>query len=108
MDLYRLSDRPEEQDLLPLNLDYVFENCVSLIEWPSRIGADRIPSERLDVQINIMQLPVTDDESDGNDEQNNESSEDRPRLMLLKPRGTDWENILRELRDEGYLDDLLG
>lgn len=35
MDLYRLSEGKPE-DLEPLNLDFVFKECISLIEWPSR------------------------------------------------------------------------
>lgn len=35
MDLYRLSEGKPE-DLEPLNLEFVFKECISLIEWPSR------------------------------------------------------------------------
>ena len=42
MDLYRLDQKEtvtEVQDLLrPLNLDQIFANDVSLVEWPSRLG----------------------------------------------------------------------
>jgi len=102
MDLYRLSGRPDKRDLLPLNLDFVFENCISLIEWPSRLG-DLIPSERLDIQINIF----PEDEQQSNDDTGDATEvEDRPRRMILEPRGSDWEERIRMLRDEGYLDDL--
>lgn len=112
MDLYRLSGRPEQQqDLLPLNLDYVFENCISLIEWPSRLG-DRIPADRLDVRIGIVSEAESEQEqqqqqpfNDADD--NTDAAEDRPRRMILEAHGTDWKERLRALRDEGYLDDLL-
>ena len=92
IDLYRLSGRPEE--LLPLNLDYVFRHCIALIEWPTRLG-DRIPPERLEVFITIP--------SDYDDLQ----YEDRLRHMILRPFGLVWQDRLQTLLDEGYVDDLL-
>ena len=99
MDLYRLSGATK--DLLALDLDYVFNQCVSLIEWPSRLG-DMIPIERLDIRITIPQQSFTDREEEKLIDQ-----EDYPRTMLLKPHGEVWVERIRTLLSEGYLDDLL-
>jgi len=110
MDLYRLSpDRPD--DFAPLDLDRVFRNCVSLVEWPSRLAGSgyfddeddvlRSPdgaTERLDIEITIME-----DDRDADVGQ----AEDRPRRMLLTPHGSFWKGRLQQLKDQGYLDDLL-
>jgi tRNA A37 threonylcarbamoyladenosine biosynthesis protein TsaE len=107
MDLYRLSSRPE--DLLPLNLDHAFRNCVSLIEWPVRllpvdsesqtVGA---PKNRLDVEIRIE-----NDICDNHDVKLVDGDQQRPRQVTLQPWGNEWEERLEKLRLEGYLDDML-
>ena len=99
MDLYRLSGA--SKDLLALDLDHVFSRCVSLIEWPSRLG-DMIPSERLDIRITIPQQPVNDKEDEALLHQ-----EDYPRSMWLQPQGHAWVERIRTLLSEGYIDDLL-
>ena len=86
MDLYRLSDNAT--DFQPLNLPHVFQNCISLIEWPTKLS-NLIPSEYLDVQIRI---------------QNNDPN---VRLVCMTPFGRMWEGRLEFLKGEGYFDDLI-
>lgn len=110
MDLYRLSGA--SKDLLPLNLDHVFDECISLIEWPERLGTLHFPSERLDITIHI-DSDHANEQSQDNDSTSNENSngdddnDDMGRIMMLQPHGTDWEMRLQTIKDEGYLDDLL-
>lgn len=96
MDLYRLS---EGEDLSPLNLDYVLKECISLIEWPSRLGKG-IPNERLEITITIDKDydPVTRDDDE---------SEETPRTLNFKPYGERWEERLASIQESGYLDDLI-
>jgi tRNA A37 threonylcarbamoyladenosine biosynthesis protein TsaE len=91
LDLYRLSG--SGQELLPLDLDNVFRNCISLIEWPSRLTEK--PDNRLDVTLTIEPGAEMDD------------LESRSRIMKLEPFGERWLERLRFLEKEGYLDDLL-
>jgi tRNA A37 threonylcarbamoyladenosine biosynthesis protein TsaE len=95
MDLYRLSGRPE--DFMPLNLEHVFRNCVSVVEWPVRLPPSLQPptERRLHVDIRIRS---NDDEGDG----------DGPRLLTLSyPEGSHWQQHIDRIRLEGYLDDML-
>jgi tRNA A37 threonylcarbamoyladenosine biosynthesis protein TsaE len=94
MDLYRLSGRLE--DLLPLNLDYVFTSCVSLIEWPVRLG-DQKPQERLEICITIPSDYSAEDMD----------CDDKLRLMSLRPSGLFWNELVQKLLDSGYVDDLI-
>lgn len=96
MDLYRLSEGKEE-DLSPLNLDYVMKECISLIEWPSRLGTLE-PEERLEITIKI------DNDSAGTLE---DDTEEIPRILYMKPHGVKWEERLKQIQDDGYLDDLI-
>jgi tRNA A37 threonylcarbamoyladenosine biosynthesis protein TsaE len=109
MDLYRLSGRP--QDMVPLNLDHVFNNCVALIEWPSRLTADRIPETRLEISMRISSEDIS--ESDGDSDESstsndkNDNDDDCVRTMTLQPYGAVWEERLQRLLADGYVDDLL-
>ena len=91
MDLYRLSG--SEGDLAPLDLDYVFANGISLVEWPSRLREK--PSARLDITLTIDCATQSDGE------------ESHRRLMHLVPHGARWLERLKFLESEGYFDDLL-
>mmetsp|Transcript_12093 Transcript_12093/g.18292 ORF Transcript_12093/g.18292 Transcript_12093/m.18292 type:complete len:262 (+) Transcript_12093:232-1017(+) len=92
MDLYRLS---EGKDFGPLNLPFVFTQCISLIEWPSRLG-DLMPTERLEV---VFQLDPTETDDD--------EREEKTRYLKLKPHGERWKKRIEEIEREGYLDDLI-
>lgn len=105
MDLYRLSGRP--QDLMPLNLDHVFSNCVALIEWPERMG-DRIPETRLEISMRMSSDTTSSRSNDGDDDSNDDlETEDKVRTMTLQPYGAVWEERLQRLLADGYVDDLL-
>lgn len=102
MDLYRLSG--DERDFVPLNLEHVFQECVSLIEWPSRLGS-LLPPVHLDATLTISeerQHNTNDDEEDSDGDE-----EAAARILTLEPRGAKWEERLSFLLDEGYFDDLL-
>ncbi|KAL3793396.1 hypothetical protein HJC23_001844 [Cyclotella cryptica] len=90
LDLYRLSG--SGQDLLPLDLNNIFHNCISLIEWPSRLSEK--PDHRLDVTLTIEPGAEMDD------------LETRCRIMKLEPYGDRWMERLKFLESEGYFDDL--
>lgn len=95
MDLYRLSGK--DDDLAPLNMEYVLKNCISLIEWPSRLG-EAIPKDRLEVTFQIDY--EADDGSDTDDE-------NQSRILTLEAHCSAWEDRLKTLEDEGYIDDML-
>lgn len=101
MDLYRLSGR--EKDLAPLNLEQVFHNDISLIEWPQRLG-QKIPPKRLELNLSI--IPVGGEEQ-RQQQQIGEFDDEcsQPRQVTLTPFGKDWEDRLEMLRTEGYVDD---
>ena len=89
-DLYRLSGE-QESDFDPLELDFVFTKCISLIEWPSRLPTSIKPPilDRLDINLSI--LPSTDERQ----------------MQLTAPVGSTWNERLDVLVDEGLVDDLL-
>lgn len=87
MDLYRLSGSTTSE-FAPLNLPHVFSSCLSLVEWPMRLPAALVPSERrLDVTIT--------------------HSGDDTRKLTMEARDGPWNHHLATLEREGYLDDLL-
>jgi len=93
MDLYRLSGK-SPRDFSPLDLGYVFSNCISLIEWPSRLQAfpELLPPEETLLKINIRIPDPTSDE----------------RVMsLVSSSESSWSVRLKYLIDEGMVDDLL-
>ena len=90
MDLYRLSG--DEKDLVPLDMDNVLTESTSLIEWPSRLG-NMTPTERLDITFRI-----------GKGEQEDEEIE---RILTLRAHGEKWEQRLKSLKEDGFVDDML-
>jgi tRNA A37 threonylcarbamoyladenosine biosynthesis protein TsaE len=93
MDLYRLSGK-SPRDFSPLDLGYVFSNCISLIEWPSRLQAfpELLPPEETLLKIDIRIPDPTSDE----------------RVMsLVSSSESSWTVRLKYLIDEGMVDDLL-
>jgi len=93
MDLYRLS---EGEDLSPLNLEHVMTECISLIEWPSRLGT-KIPSERLEITITIDKDEITENYSNEN--------EATTRILSIQAYGDRWNQRLEQVSE--YLDDLI-
>jgi tRNA A37 threonylcarbamoyladenosine biosynthesis protein TsaE len=100
MDLYRLSGQPE--DLRSLDLDYAFKHCISLIEWPSRLGPRWTPSERLEIILRIDSASYSRHTNELDD-----VSIDIQRIATLVPFGQKWEERLQKLQDSGYIDDFL-
>ena len=96
MDLYRLKG---QEDLGPLNIDHVLMHCISLIEWPSRLG-NMVPQTRLDVTFSFKEELVVDGDGD-------EGNDALTRILKLEPHGLQWEQRLDFLVQEGLLDDLL-
>ena len=96
MDLYRLSGQ-QAKDFSPLNLDHVFHNCLALIEWPVRLPECLVPSERLDITINIS---AADDDAD-------DSDDTKARMLTLTPRSDAWNRRVQTILNDGYVDDLL-
>lgn len=90
MDLYRLSgDRKSDFD--PLDFDYVFSNCISLIEWTERLPIEIVPSNRHRLDIGLSIIPSTDER----------------RMLLTAPIGSAWVDRLKFLVQDGLVDDLL-
>lgn len=93
MDLYRLSGK-SPRDFDPLDLSYVFTNCIALIEWPSRLQAfpQLLPPEETLLKIDIRIPDPTSDE----------------RVMsLVSASESSWTTRLKYLIDEGMVEDLL-
>ena len=66
---------------------------ISIIEWPSRLG-ELMPSQRLDITFKIDSESMTD-------------AEENTRYLVLTPHGERWVKRLQNIKDEGYLDDLI-
>jgi tRNA A37 threonylcarbamoyladenosine biosynthesis protein TsaE len=93
MDLYRLSGHPE--DFAPLNLDVVFRECISLIEWPARLSNVTVPTDQ---QLNVDIRHFSTDYND---------TDDTPRRLVLSyPDGSSWGSILHQIHHQGLLDDM--
>ncbi len=93
MDLYRLSGK-SPRDFDPLDLSHVFSNCISLIEWPSRLQEfpQLLPPNETLLKIDIRIPDPTSDE----------------RVMSLASSSeSSWTTRLQYLIDEGMVDDLL-
>jgi len=105
MDLYRLSG--EAEDLRPLNLEQVFQRCISLIEWPERLASVQVPiQDLLKVDIRITALEEADDVSDNTDGELGDDCSARL-LTFSCPEASRWEERLHNIKQEGYLDDML-
>ena len=105
MDLYRLDTA--EQHVKPLNLQHVFSNCVSIIEWPDRLGPKNMPEQRLDIHMGILQSQNPMEEAVETSAEEEEAEVTVPRWMTLEPHGFEWEGRIQNLLDEGYVEDLL-
>ena len=109
MDLYRLSGQTDDE-LVPLDLENVFTNHISLIEWPSRLRVK--PEVRLDVTLTIDSTMMQQQQQDCSDEDDEKEDEEidyetRDRCMKLVPHGDRWVERLKFLEEEGYLEDLI-
>ena len=80
VDLYRIADAAET---LTFGLEeYLYGDGVCLIEWADRLGRDRLPPEHLWIDFRYL------DQS--------------KRGLLVQPRGTRYEKLLRDFRREAY------
>ena len=101
MDLYRLPGT-SLKEFAPLNLDYVFAQCISLVEWPVRLPKAIIPDDRLDIDIKILADHINVDFiTDKSNEEN------IPRMLTLTPTSSTWRKRLTSMREGGFVDDLL-
>ncbi|KAL7574929.1 hypothetical protein ACA910_010755 [Epithemia clementina (nom. ined.)] len=100
MDLYRLTGE-RSSELIPLNLKHVFENCVTLIEWPQRLVGIELPTERLEIFISILPRPNPDHTLDS------EHGDEFGRRAKITPFGKRWVNRISHAVEQGLLDDLL-
>jgi len=88
IDLWRI---PEGKAHQLLDLPHIFSECISLIEWPQRLGAANMPSQPLEVYLEHAEgyggaagdQPV--DVDDAGDE-----DEDEPRNALVVGRAERW------------------
>jgi hypothetical protein len=99
MDLYRLPEHADQQYFV-LNLDHVFKNCLSLIEWPERLPEHLIPAERLEISFDF----ATKVKYDGTVEI---ESNKQYRIMTFSPIGFLWRRRVYDIRYMGYIEDLI-
>ena len=100
MDLWRL---PEGKVSQLVDLPKVFAECVSLIEWPDKLGSLR-PAQYLDVQLSIVEPTEAEAEeraAAAAKEQLPEYDYDeefpQPRIATLSAHGDDWAARLRDV-----------
>jgi len=103
MDLYRLTGTTTSE-LRPLNLQYVFENCVALMEWPERLGdlRNQLPAERLEIAMSITASP-----QDGEEEDREAFDSNQLRKAVLTAYGERWKARLETAVGDGFLEDML-
>lgn len=92
MDLYRLSGK-SPKDFEPLGLDHVFSNCISLIEWPSRLKGfpELLPPEETVLKIDLrIPDPISDERV----------------MTVISSTKSHWTTRLQYLIGEGMVDDL--
>jgi Threonylcarbamoyl adenosine biosynthesis protein TsaE len=99
MDLYRLPEHTNRQYFM-LNLDHVFKNCISLVEWPERLPAELVPEERLEISIDFAKNVQHDEVVDSN-------GDNQCRIMTFNPIGHLWRSRVYDMRYMGYIEDLL-
>lgn len=96
MDLYRLSGK-DPKELAPLALDHVFDSCISLIEWPDRLGTileERV--EKYDQNVLCVNLYYALNNKGITQETANNNCSDL-RTVELIPRGSCWKERLNSL-----------
>ena len=94
MDLWRL---PEGKISQLVDLPSVFAECVSLIEWPQRLG-DLAPQSYLDVRIAIVPTAASaasddrplDERAGADDDVDSGDDDEQPRLVTLTAKGERW------------------
>jgi len=109
MDLWRL---PEGKIAQLVDLPHVFANCVSLIEWPQRLGDELTPACHLDLRLAIAgsgggggesdaaaaAARPAPGEADAADDEPNPYEDEQPRHATLTAKGEAWAERLEEIR----------
>ena len=117
LDLYCLNSstvedvHSQQQQLIPLDLDNVFQKGIALVEWPERLHCDSVPMSRLEVTLTIdssLNVTTTTDNIDNTtNNDNGEEDDTRNRIMRLVPYGERWVERLKFYESQGYFDDLI-
>eukprot|EP00956_Cyclotella_meneghiniana_P031547 scaffold83134_cov38-Cyclotella_meneghiniana.AAC.1 len=92
LDLYRLNSstveavhsQRQQQQLIPLDLDNVFQRGIALVEWPERLHANSVPMSRLEVTLTIdssLDDTTTANNIDNTNNNNDEEDDTRNRIM---------------------------
>lgn len=103
MDLWRL---PEGKIQQLVDLPHVFSQCVSLIEWPERLGAELTPPAYLDVRLDILgddgeeAMAKFDRGADERVTVLEGVDDEQPRLATLTAYGEEWELRLESIAEE--------
>ena len=89
----QLCGLPEGKAAQLIDFPHVFSECVSLIEWPEKLGAGLMPEQRLEVRLTHAADPLEDDECG--------------RVARLVPVGETWVRqlgpLLASLREDGFI-----
>jgi len=95
----------KNEEFSPLNLEHVFDNCFSLIEWPVRLPHNLIPRNRLDIDIKISDFGQGPDVAE--DDNGAENSDIKARIVVLTAKSPVWNEQFEIIRKGSLLDDLL-
>jgi len=95
MDLYRLSGT--QREFAALSLDQVFQNGISLIEWPTRLPEDLFPPKESLLQVDLRILGTAGDD------------EDAPRSVTIKTTSeqSKWNLIFENILNQDLLGDMI-
>lgn len=90
-----------------MNLDHVFSDCLSLIEWPVRLPDNLLPVKRLDINITISNDSEEAVLDSSEDEDADENIDSKARIMTLSAKSPIWNEQLEKIRNGGMVDDLI-
>ena len=91
MDLWRLPEGKVDQ---LVDLPSVYADCVSLIEWPQRLGSDLMPREHLSLNLTIQ---GGEGEPADAGHEGFEWEDEQPRIATFVAQGARWTERLPEL-----------
>lgn len=99
MDLYRLN-KENPSSFSALDIKNVFRNCVSLVEWSTRLPELFVPNDRLEVEFAIDNTAKDryDDIVD---------HEKASRILTFTAHGPFWNEVMQSILCEGYLNDFI-
>jgi tRNA A37 threonylcarbamoyladenosine biosynthesis protein TsaE len=102
MDLYRL-DKEKTKGFIALNLENIFCDSVSLVEWSSRLPDFLIPKDRIEFYFSIRGLNTQ--ESDNFEFTTVDDGAERE--AIITPYGLFWERVVQDIVEGGYLEDMI-